>query len=583
MNELKRLLPYLRRHRARLLLGFLFVTISNVCSTAIPRFVGTIVDGMRGSSFTMDDVVLNIMKILLLTAGSGFFMFLTRRTIIVASRLIEYELRNDLLLAIEHQSLAFFHKNPTGTLMALSTNDISAMREFLGPAIMYSANTITTFLFALALMGSLNPEITTIALIPLPLMAWLTYKIGQKVHVGFRDVQEQFSQLTAQAQEAFSSVRVVRAYQREEHEYQQFKGNAEEYKNRNIRLARLQSLTMPAMMMLVGLSNLLVLGYGGLQVIEGHATLGDITQFFIYLNQLIWPVAAIGWVTNLIQRAAASARRVGQIMDTTPSIQDSENAGTQPPADTSVELKNISMQYPGRKEKALANISLRIPAGSSLGIVGATGSGKSTLASLLPRLYDPTEGNILIGDKDIREIPLSTLRGMMGLVQQEPFLFSMSVSENIRFGSPGSTQEQIQAAATLAGLHQDITEFSKGYNTIVGERGITLSGGQKQRTAIARAIVRNPGILILDDAFSAVDTATEEKILEGLKTLMHNRTTILIAHRLSTVALCSQIIVLDQGHIAEYGTHQELLAAGGLYTAMYERQQLEAEISGYQD
>ncbi len=581
MKELARLFPYLKKHKLRLMLGFLFVTISNICSTSIPRFVGSIVDGMQKARIDQQEVNASVGYILLLTIGSGFFMFLTRKTIIVASRLIEYELRNDLLIALERQSLSFYHKNSTGSLMALTTNDISAMREFLGPALMYSANTLTTFSFALAFMGALNPSLTMMALLPLPFMAFLTYFIGKKVHIGFRDVQEQFSQLTAQAQEAFSGVRVIRAYQRESFETKEFEKQSEVYQHRNIRLAFLQSLTMPSMMALVGFSNLLVLGYGGMLAIEGKATIGDLSQFFIYLNQLIWPVAAIGWVTNLIQRAAASAKRVGDIMDMQSDIHDEIEVNQQKSGIAGIAFNGVGMRYPDRILPALDDISFTIPKGSSIGIVGATGSGKSTIAGLLPRLFDPTSGDITIDGQNIRTMPLHDLRKKIGLIQQEAFLFSMSLAENIRFGNPDASMDEVKKAAELAGLTQDIAEFPKGYDTIVGERGITLSGGQKQRTAIARAIIRNPEILIFDDAFSAVDTATEEHIIRGLSMLMENRTTIIIAHRISTVALCDSIIVLDKGHIIERGTHAELLAMNGIYSDMHQRQQLEEEFKHY--
>lgn len=581
MKELARLFPYLKKHRLRLLLGFAFVTISNICSTSVPKFVGSIVDGMQEANIDQSAVNTSIVTILLLTIGSGFFMFLTRKTIIVASRLIEYELRNDLLSALERQSLSFYHNHSTGSLMALTTNDIAAMREFLGPALMYSANTLTTFSFALAFMGALNPSITMMALLPLPFMAFLTYFIGKKVHIGFRDVQEQFSTLTAQAQEAFSGVRVIRAYRREAHETKEFEAQSSLYQQRNIRLAFLQSLTMPSMMALVGFSNLLVLGYGGMLVIQNKASIGDLSQFFIYLNQLIWPVAAIGWVTNLIQRAAASAKRVGDIMDLDSDITDSVQVRTQSFNDTGIVYTHVGMKYPGRTKAALEDISFSIPKGSSLGIVGATGSGKSTIAALLPRLFDPTDGEIVFDGVSIQHIPISQLRSTIGLVQQEAFLFSMSLADNIRFGKPDATIEEVIKAAELAGLADDIATFPKGYDTIVGERGITLSGGQKQRTAIARAIIRNPNMLIFDDAFSAVDTATEEHILRGLKLIMEDRTTMIIAHRVSTVALCDAIIVLDHGRITEQGTHEALLAAKGMYFTMYQRQQLEEEFKHY--
>jgi len=528
MKELSRLFPYLKRHKLRLMLGFLFVTISNICSTSIPRFVGSIVDGMQKAQIDQDEVNASIGIILLLTIGSGFFMYLTRKTIIVASRLIEYELRNDLLIALERQSLSFYHKNPTGSLMALTTNDIAAMREFLGPALMYSANTITTFSFALAFMGSLNPSLTLMALLPLPFMAFLTYFIGKKVHIGFRDVQEQFSQLTSKAQETFSGVRVIRAYRREAFETGEFEKQSEVYQQRNIRLAFLQSLTMPSMMALVG-----------------------------------------------------SAKRVGDIMDMESEIINDISETVKAKGISGISFEAVGMSYPGRSIPALDDITFEIPKGSSIGIVGATGSGKSTIAALLPRLFDSTSGVITIDGHNIRTMPLEILRKKIGLIQQEAFLFSMSLADNIRFGNPDASLEDVKRAAELAGLADDIADFPKGYDTIVGERGITLSGGQKQRTAIARAIIRNPELLIFDDAFSAVDTATEEHIIKGLSMLMEHRTTIIIAHRISTVALCDTIIVLEKGHIIERGTHKELLALNGVYANMHERQQLEEEFKHY--
>lgn len=509
-------------------------------------------------------------------------MMLTRMTIIVGSRLIEYDLRNDLLLAIERQNVSFFHEYSTGSLMAHATNDVAALREFIGPAIMYSANTITTFIFAMTLMVHLNASITFVALFPLPIMAYATYSIGRKVHFAFKDVQEHFGSLTSQVQEALSGVRVVRAYSREEYERIGFNKSSTEYSQKNLRLAKIQSLTMPAMMFLVGLSNVLVLGYGGMQVMNGKAQLGDLSQFFIYLNQLIWPVAAIGWVMNLIQRASASTIRLTAILNSQPAIKDNENTDrTITSVNGDINFSGVSFRYKSRTASVLNDITLRIPNGSSLGIVGATGNGKSTFVNLIPRLQDITSGSITIDGHDITAIPLQTLRNTIGIVQQEPFLFSLSIADNIRFGKPDATEEEIIKASRLAALHEDISLLHDGYNTVVGERGITLSGGQKQRTAIARAMVREPKILILDDALSAVDTATEEKILNGLTELMNGRTTIIIAHRLSTVKNCTKIIVLDEGRIAEEGTHNELIAYGKLYAEMYERQLLEEEIGVY--
>ncbi|MFN8361222.1 MAG: ABC transporter ATP-binding protein [Candidatus Kapaibacterium sp.] len=582
MRELLRLLPYFKKYRVRFILGIVFVTISNYCSTAIPPVVGSIIDGLRHSTITSDIITSSILKILLLTAGSGSFMMFTRYAIIKGSRLIEYDVRNDLLRAIEKQNVVFFHEYSTGSLMAHTTNDVSAVREFIGPAIMYTANTLTTFIFAISLMIHLNASITLVGLMPLPIMAYATYAIGRKVHFAFKDVQEQFGVLTTQVQEALSGVRVVRAYSREEYERKDFNEYSKTYSAKNLRLAKLQSLSMPAMMILVGLSNVLVLGFGGMQVMNGKASLGDLSQFFIYLNQLIWPVAAIGWVTNLVQRASASTARLGKIMEYQPDIHDT--TATDYSLDSiqgRVEFRNVSFQYKSRVTPVLSNITLTIPKGSSLGVVGATGTGKSTFVNLLPRLYDASGGEILIDGHSIKNIPLQVLRSSISIVQQEPFLFSMSIADNIRFGKPEATMEEVIAAAKLAALHTDIIGLKEGYETLVGERGITLSGGQKQRTAIARALLRKPQLLIFDDALSAVDTATEDVILGSLREIMHEQTTILIAHRLSTVKNCAMIIVLDKASIAERGTHEELLAKKGIYAEMYERQLLEEEIVQY--
>lgn len=604
MKELRRLFPYLRRYRRKFIPGFIFVTLSNLCSTSIPLVVGSIIDTLSGKkygTFTIDlhigalrifktafsttqseNVWLHIGGILLLTAGSGLFMFLTRRTIIVASRLVEYDVRNDFLKAIEQQSLRFFHGTTTGSLMAHATNDVSAVREFIGPAIMYTANTITTFVFAIAYMVSLSPSITFYALLPLPLVGFTTYYVGKKVHLMFRDVQEQFEKLTSQAQESFSGVRVVRAYAREDFEADRFKTLSGDYLVKNMRLARVQSLTMPLMVVLVGFSQIIVLGYGGYQVIRGTASLGVITQFFIYLSQLIWPVAAIGWVTNLVQRAAASTKRIGKILDEAVDITESADADLSiREIHGMVEFKNVSFKYLPEFPYALENISFAIPAGSSLGIVGSVGSGKSTLVNLIPRLYEVTEGQILIDGKDIRTIPLKIMRRSVGVVPQEPFLFSMSIEENIQFGREDATHEDVIKASDIAQLTPEIERLPEGFKTIVGERGITLSGGQKQRTAIARAVVRQPSILVLDDALSAVDTGTEERILKGLKEIMADRTTILISHRISTIKNADRILVLDDGKITESGTHEELLKANGMYAEMYSRQLLEEEIAHF--
>ena len=579
MNELKRLLPYLKRYKLKLILGFIFVTLSNICSTFVPRLIGKIIDIIKTGNFKFDDIYLSIAYILILVAVSGFFMFLTRRTIIVASRLIEYDLRKDFLGAIEKQSLNFYHKNPTGTLMAHATNDISAAREFLGPAIMYSANTVTSFVFVMYFMLSLDVKITLIALLPLPLVALLVYRLGKKIHVTFRDVQEQFATMTAQAQETFSGIRIVRSYNRKDYETSEFKKLSKDYLFKNMKLARIQAVTFPLLMILVGLSNILILGYGGLQVIEGHTSLGNLTQFFIYLNMLIWPVAAVGWVTNLVQQASASTARLGKILDAVPDITDDINI-IKPIQSIKgrIEFKDVELTYENSNNSSLSEINIDILQGTSLGIVGGVGSGKSSFANLLPRLFNTSKGNIFIDGNDIHKIPLKVLREHIGLVSQDTFLFSMSIAENIKFGKPDASIEDVLAVSRMVQLDKEIETFADKYETILGERGITLSGGQKQRLAIARALLKNPTILILDDALSAIDTQTEDKVLSQLRQFMVNRTTLIISHRISTVKDCTQIITLDNGKIVESGTHEELLKLGGKYSEMYFLQQLEQEI-----
>ncbi len=588
MKELFRLKPYFVRHKWMFILGFLFVTISNICSTSLPRVVGKTIDSIAQSvgknTFSSTDIAWHIGLMFALTAGSGFFMFLTRKTMIVASRKIEYELRSDVLSALERQPLRYFQRTPTGELMAYSTNDITAIREFFGPAVMYSANTVTTFFFALSMMIALSPFITIMALLPMPFVSYGVYRIGAKVHLLFKDAQDHYGKMTAKAQENLSGVRVIRAYGREEDEIKAFHSMGEGYLRKMMRLVNIEAIMMPLMISLVGLSQVLVLGTGGYLVMRGEATIGDVTQFFIYLNLLIWPVIAIGWVTNLIQRAAASTGRLGRVFDEVPDIADSD--ATNHAITTihgNVEFRNVRMKYAPNLPFAIGDenggISFTIKAGETIGIVGETGSGKSTLVNLVPRLFNHTDGEVLIDGQPINTIPIHTLRSAIAIVPQEAFLFSMNIADNIRFGKPNASMDEVVEASIIAQMHENVKGFPEGYATVVGERGVTLSGGQKQRTAIARAVLCQPQIIIFDDSLSAVDTETEEKILRGLREVMQNRTSIIIAHRISTVKNADTIIVLDHGMIAERGTHEQLIEQGGIYAAMYSRQLLEEEIS----
>lgn len=576
VGELRRLLPYIKRYKARLLLGLVFVTISNVCSTSVPRVVGKTIDALSVSQSTAEPIEWLIAQILLLTIGSGFFMFATRRTIIVMSRFIEEDLRNDFVVAIARQPQQFYHDRSTGSLIAHFSNDISSVREFIGPAIMYSANTVTTFLFALSWMVTLNVPLTLAILIPVPLVATLTYKLGRKIHQNYRIVQEQYEHITTQAQELASGIRVVRAYVRGEHESARFDALSKEYYQKNMGLARVQSLMMPGMTVLFNISYVIVIGIGGYLVTTRDLTVGQLTQFFIYLNQLLWPIAAIGWVTSMIQRGAASIGRLGLVIDMQSTITDGPLSS--PEIRGEIRFTDVCLAY-GAGPTVLNTINLTIPAGTSLGIVGSVGSGKSSLAGLLPRLYDVTAGSITIDGHDLREYTLTDLRSSIAVVPQESFLFSDTILENIRIGNPAASNEDVLQAASYACLDKDIEQLPEGYQTIVGERGVTLSGGQKQRTSLARAIVSDPAILILDDSLSAVDASTEERILHGLDTVMKGRTTLIISHRISTIQRCTNIVVLQDGCIVEQGSHDQLITLGGIYADMHERQQLEQELT----
>ena len=583
MKSLLRLKPYLWRYRKTLGLGLIAVVMSNVFTVVQPRLIGLAVDELKTGldAGTIDGKTLLGYAALIvgLSLLAGVFMYFTRQTIIVVSRHIEFDLRNDFLRHLQKLPLKYFQNTPTGDLMAHATNDISAVRNVVGPGIMYPSDTIMTFTMVLVMMFLSNWELTLYALLPLPLVSLIVYNLGKKIHKKFQERQEQFSILTTKTQENLSGIRVVQSYVREDYEINQFRKLSWEYMKKNLVLAKIQSILWPLMFVLIGFSLVIIIYVGGLKVIAGELSIGTLTAFFGYLMLLIWPMIAFGWVTNLLQQGAASMERLMKIMDTVPEIRDNEETDYSiTEIKGHVEFKNVSFKHEGSNHYVLKNISLTIPQGMQVAVVGYTGSGKSTFANLIPRLYEVTEGEILIDGIPIKKIPLSVLRSNIGYVQQETFLFSDTIFENIAYGVNNPSQDVVMEAAEVSQIAKDIKDFPGQYNTSIGERGITLSGGQKQRTSIARALVRNPKILILDDALSAVDTYTEDEILKRLRIVMKNRTSIIISHRISTIKEADLIIVLDKGKIVERGNHDELLALGGIYADLYDKQLLEEEL-----
>jgi ATP-binding cassette subfamily B protein len=557
--------------------------MSNLFNVALPLFVGRAIDqlktGLQTGVLDTGGVLTYAFLVVGFSLVAGIFTFLTRQTIIVVSRHVEFDLRNDFLSHIQKLSLAYFQTTPTGELMALATNDISAVRNALGPGIMYPTDTLMTFVMVLGVMLYADWQLTLLALIPLPFVSLAVYRLGKLVHKKFEERQAQYSALTTRAQENLSGIRVIKTYVREEHETALFRDMSWDYLKKNLVLARVQSIMWPLMFLLIGFSLVITLYYGGSRVMDGRLTIGTLTAFFGYQVMLIWPMIAFGWVINQLQQGAASMARLSRILDTEPEIKDT---GVTDEGITSVkgtiEFRNVTFRHAGAEQPALRAISLTIPAGRTLAIVGYTGSGKSTMVNLIPRLYDVTEGELLIDGVDVRKIPLKVLRGAIGYVPQETFLFSESIADNIAYGTDAGTVADVNEAAEIARIAHDIADFPKGYETFLGERGITLSGGQKQRTSIARAVMRKPAILILDDALSAVDTYTEEGILSRLRGVMKGRSSIIISHRISTVKDADSIVVLDGGAIREQGTHDELVALGGIYAELHRKQLLEEEL-----
>jgi ATP-binding cassette subfamily B multidrug efflux pump len=575
-EKLKPLVPYLRRYWKHLAWGGVAVVLYNVIKVLIPVVIGHAIDDMQ-HGITESKVLTHALRLLLIAALSAIFLYICRQVIIGASREIEFDLRNDIFANLERQSPSYYHTHRTGDIMARTTNDLNAVRMLLGPAIMYSANTIVFTAAALPFMYRISPKLTFFAFVPLPMASILVQYFGARIHRRFERIQAMFSDISAKAQENFSGARLIRAFAQEEAEIASFETANLEYIKRSLYLVRLMAMLWPTLEFVLGLSLMITLLVGGHEVVAHRISVGQFTAFNVYMVQLTWPMIAVGWVVNLFQRGTASVVRIDELLKQQPSIADAPTA-TDVPITGDVEFRNLTFAYPDAPS-VLHDINLRIPAGTSLAIVGPTGSGKSTLVSLIPRLHDATPGTVLIDGQPIRTFTLAALRQSIGFVPQETFLFSETIRQNIAFGRPDASPEQVEEAATIAHISTEILEFPKGFDTEVGERGLTLSGGQKQRTAIARAIIRDPKILILDDALASVDTYTEERILSGLKRNMEGRTTVFISHRISTARNADQIAVLVAGRIAELGTHDELIARNGYYTGLFEKQRLEEELS----
>ena len=566
---------YLWRYRKGLALGLGALVIKDFAGAAQPLAIRAAIDALS-HSFGVSRLLGFAGLLVGLAILKGIFLYWMRVIIISISRDIEYDLRNDLFRHLVGLAPDYYGRVRTGDIMARATNDLNAVRMMLGPGIMYWTETSLTFLLAILIMVSVDWRLAVLAVLPAPLVSLAVIFFGRAIHARFERIQAMFSDISSRVQENLAGVRMVRAFTQERAELQRFEVLNREYIAENLRLVRISGVFQPLLEALIGLTFLVVLWYGGTQVLSHHISLGSFVMFNTYMGILVWPMIALGWVVNLMQRGSASLARINQIFHEQPSIAAPPHPVPLVHVRGGIEFRGVSVAYPSGR--ALDRIDLQIEAGSSLAVVGHTGSGKSTLVSLIPRLMDPTEGRVLLDGVDLRDLAPAELRRQIGFVPQETFLFSDTIAGNIAFGVEHATREQIRRAAELAGLAADIEAFPDGYDTIVGERGITLSGGQKQRTAIARAILRNPRILILDDALASVDTLTEERILEGLAGVMRGRTVILISHRVSTVQQADSIVVLEHGRIVEQGTHAELVTAGGYYADLSRKQMLEEEL-----
>ncbi|WP_418509529.1 ABC transporter ATP-binding protein [Corallibacter sp.] len=575
MKALQHLNKYFLKYKYRLIVGILITIISKIFLLFTPELIGSSIDVVneyrQGTitdlSIVKQELLINIAYIIGAALITGILTFFMRQTIINVSRYIEYDLKNEVYHQYQVLALNFYKKNRTGDLMNRISEDVGRVRMYAGPAIMYSINTITLFIIAIGFMYKQAPMLTLYTVVPLPILSVIIYKLSKTIHKRSTIVQQYLSKLSSFTQESFSGISIIKAYGMESQVSSNFNELAATSKQKQLDLVRVNAFFFPMMILLIGISNIIVIYIGGLQYMAGEISLGVITKFIIYVNMLTWPVATVGWVTSIIQQAEASQKRINEFLDITPEIQNNNVEPTN--IIGNIEFKNVSFTYDDTNIQALKNVSFNIKQGETLAIIGKTGSGKSTILDLIGRLYDVNSGDILIDNTPITSVNLTSLREQIGYVPQDAFLFSDTINNNIKFGKEDATDEEVIEAAKQAQVHKNIIKFSKGYNTVLGERGITLSGGQKQRVSIARAIIKNPNILLFDDCLSAVDTETEEKILKNLKKVSTGKTTIIVSHRISSVKNADKILVLDDGKITQAGSHETLVTIDGYYKSLY--------------
>ncbi len=584
MKALKYLNKYFIKYKWRLLAGIVITVLSKLLALRIPAIirdslnvVENYINGdIKDLAVVKKELLYNVFFIIIVTLIAGFFTFLMRQTIIVMSRLIEFDLKNEIYKQYQHLSINFYKKNRTGDLMNRISEDVSKVRMYFGPAIMYSINMIVLFIVGFTQMIQIDATLTMYTLIPFPILSISIFVLSRQINKKSAIVQKYLSKLTTFNQEFFSGINVVKSYSIEKAVITNFEALADVSKEKNIELHKIQALFFPLMILLIGISNIIVLYVGGQQYINGEVQIGVIAEFFLYVNILTWPVAIVGWVTSIVQQAETSQQRINEFLEQVPEIKNTAKANTV--VNGKVTFKNVTLTYDDTNITALNNISFTVEQGETIAVLGKTGSGKSTIVNLISRLYDTSKGEVLIDDVNILDSNLYDIRNQIGFVPQDPFLFSDTIENNIKFGKEDASKEEIIAAARNAVIHDNIVEFKNGYETILGERGVTLSGGQKQRTSIARAIIKNPKILIFDDCLSAVDTETEEKILSNLERVSKNKTTFIISHRVSSAKNADKIIVLDQGEIVQQGVHNQLIEEDGYYKELYNQQLLEKEI-----